>query len=901
MTRVWIAVALLAASWVALLGYYHQPDWMVGSLLLVLGVLLLGEVMPVTRAQPLPSSASAFPPLWYALTGAAMLVPTVAIAPWPYKTAPILLLAGLAGTALVALDEDGRRPWTRTVRWLAGSLVAGGAILLMQTLALTVYEACTARDHELPHRLSAALAGLANLVGIKAAVDGNNNIVMYAFRLPQRLAATWELFLDPFTLGFLVGGLTLLVVRACLAQSGARRTWRPMLVLALCVLGWLPVRVLLHMSVYMHRVLRTEYDAPIDLMDQFWSTWVNLFFLAGAVFLAAVFVRVPALGQGTPDPQAPRPRRIASAVLVALGVAAVSAAIFWNPPGARKGGRVLVDEYHSKWEDTRRPFDTTWYGHESTYQFYAAFDYLGHFYRTGRIEQPITPAVLAECDVLIVKVPTSPYTADELETIRKFVEGGGGLLLIGEHTNVFGTGDCINPLARIFGFVFRADCLFDIDRKFFQANRSAVVPHPVLQYLPRENGNGRLDWVVSCSIDPQGCAGRAVIESIGLKNLPADYYANNFYPQVNNHPYMRYGAFTQVWAGRYGKGRVVGFGDSTQLSNFCAFEPGKSELQMGMVEWLNRREGLNPRAPLLAVGAFALVLALWIGRGRGGDWVLMLAAGLLGWSGAAACVNAAHAAAMRPPQPIKPMVRVVMDETVSVGKLPMGGFISGQEDGFGIFEMWMLRQGYFYTRRSGPDVFRDANVVVFAYPRQPVTDEFREHLRRYVEAGGRVLILDAIANKNSTANSLLLPFRLTAMHEAGATGALQLPPGWLGVNVTNACLVTGGQPLARVNGQPVAAFVRYGKGTVTVIGFGDAFNDLHMGVLADVVPNQQQQQLFELEYSFMRLIVDDTLEIVSLPPVQAVPPPPMQGVPRPPAQGLPRPAVPGAPPPPVKP
>jgi hypothetical protein len=876
MTKVWIAVALLAASWVALLGYYHQPDWLVGCLLLVAGVLLLGDVLrPAQQPQSQALRAASFPTPWQALIGAALLVPTVAVAPWPYKTAPVLLLAGLATLGILALEEDRSRPWSRTIRWLGGSLVGGGAILLAQTLALTGYEALTARNHELPHRLSTALAALANLAGIRAAVDGNNNIVMHAFRLPQRLAATWELLVDPITLGFLVGGLTLLAIRAWQADRSAWRSWRPMLVLAVCVLGWLPVRAVLIMAIYMYRVLRTEYDAPIDLMDQFWNTWVNLLLLGGPVFLAAVFVRLPAAGPGSPALRVRRPRQPA-AVLAALGIAAISAAIFWNPPGDRKGGRVLVDEYHSKWEDTRRPFDTAWYGHESTYQFYAAFDCLGRFYRTGRIEQPITPAALADCDVLIVKVPTSPYTADELNAIREFVRAGGGLLLIGEHTNVFGTGDCINPLAESFGFTFRSDCLFDIDRKFFQANRSDVVPHPALQYLPREGGNGRLDWVVSCSIDPHYSAGRAVIESIGLKNLPADYYANNFYPQVYNHPYMRYGAFVQVWATRYGAGRVIGFGDSTQLSNFCAFEPGKSELQLGLVEWLNRREGRNPRMPLLAAGALALVLALALGHGWTGGWVVMLAAGLLGWTGAVVSVNAAHAAAMQPPPQIKPMVRVVMDRTVSSGKLPMGGFISGQEDGFGIFEMWMLRQGYFTTRRSGPDVFRDASVVVFAYPDKPVTDAFREDVRRYVENGGRLLVLDSLANKNSTANSLLLPFGLSARREMGATGALQMPVGWPAANVNEACPVTGGQPLANVNGQPVAAFVRYGKGTVTVIGFGAAFNDLHMGVLADVVPNQEQQQLFELEYSFMRMIVDDTLDIVTLPQAQAAPRPPVR-------------------------
>ncbi len=425
--------------------------------------------------------------------------------------------------------------------------------------------------------VSEALAGLANLAGIQAAVDGNNNIVMYAFRLPQRLGATWELLVDPTTLGLLAGGWVLLAMRAWRGGSGVGRGLRGMAALTLCVAGWLPLRAVLLMAIYMHRVLRTEYDAPLDLMDAFWSTWVHLVLLAGPVTLAMLLVPEPRPAAARDEEEALPLRRAGGVVLAAIGVAAISVAIFWNPPGQREGGRVLVDEYHSQWEDTRRPFDTTWYGHLSTYQYSSAFDYLGHFYETGRIEQPLTAKVLEGCDVLIEKVPSVAYTPQEVAAVREFVRRGGGLLLIGEHTNVFASGENLNMLARVFGFAFRYDCVFDIDNVFQQAYRPAVVPHPLLQYLPQRDGRGQLDWVVSCSIDATGSCGRAAVVSEGLDNLPVDYYANNFYPQVQNLPYMRYGAFVQVWTTTYGQGRVVGFTDSTQLSNFCVFEPGKIE------------------------------------------------------------------------------------------------------------------------------------------------------------------------------------------------------------------------------------------------------------------------------------------------------------------------------------
>ncbi len=180
---------------------------------------------------------------------------------------------------------------------------------------------------------------------MQASVDGNNNIVLYTFRLPQRLGATWELLVDPATVAFAAGGLMLLAIWAWRAGWPAWRLRRAMGALFLCVLAWLPVRAVLLMAIYLYRVLRTEYDAPIDLMDQFWSTWVHLLLLGGAVFLTAVFVR-PAPGghddkRGDMVPLLSRPRRLAVALFAVAGVAALSAGIFFNPPGARKGGRFL--------------------------------------------------------------------------------------------------------------------------------------------------------------------------------------------------------------------------------------------------------------------------------------------------------------------------------------------------------------------------------------------------------------------------------------------------------------------------------------------------------------------------------------------------------------------------------
>ena len=683
-----------------------------------------------------------------------------------------------------------------------------------------------------------------------------------------------------------------------------------------------------------------EYEDPVNSIRVLWNPWVHLLLLAGPVLLAWRLVPKPAgapPGDVSPQPAANRWQRPLAAGLALAAALLVAAGVLWDPVGKRLDGRVVIEECKHRptkswekeiWEPTDRPFDTKWYGHDSGYNFYCIYDYLHHYYDVSRRTVPLDEAGLANCDVLILKVPTRPYSDEEVDCVRRFVEEGGGLLLIGEHTSVWGSGHHLNAVARPFGFEFRYDCLFGIDSAFDQRYEPPLVPHPILQHVPP------MEFAVSCSIDPGGSRGRGVIRAAGLKNRMADYRASNFYPQAHNTAEMRYGAFVQLWSTRYGKGRVVAFTDSTIFSNFCTFEPGKAELMLGMVEWLNHRTALpDPRPWLVALGFLLLggsVAAAW--KWEGG-WTVLLGAGLLGAAAAALALKHAHRVAMPTPEPKPqpPMVRVVMDRTLSRARLPKNGFIAGKDDGFGIFERWILRLGYFTARRSGPAVF-DGDLVVITYPGMPLSeaslrevdafrrdlenaqakpeearqklDDFREKLEgspqeleevrdalvEYVAAGGKVLVIDspenwkAIAEKEQRKRKqqkdgeeeeqqkatrppvldLLEPFGLSLRETLPGGGTLENSHGWSAVPAGAALEVTGGEPFATIGGKPVGATVRHGKGLVAVVGVGSRFTDARMGVTGDVVPDERLKSVYDVVYSLLRWLVEGAPHTESL-------------------------------------
>ena len=401
MIQAWIGAALLAGSWLLGLDYFYPASPWAWLATVVAAVVLLGKTnnKPLAASQPRLTAATL-----------ALLLPVVWYASWPYRAAPLLIVLGLTLQLLPI-----RRRWADAV---ASGAIMAGVLMFVQALALELYASHTAWSHELPGPLPELLAGIATLLGIDATVDGST-IIMHSMRQVHRLGATWEMLLDPATFLFFVGGLTMLALKGndearmtndefCNLRHSSfvlRHSLRPssfvlrhssrwsawigaLRTLALIVLCWLPLRAGLMMALYLHRVLRSDPDRPLHAMNHFFSPWMLLALLAVPVLLAWRFVGTKKNDEARmTNDEGCRIRHssfvlrhlAAAAALVALSVALFTAAICWNPVGARHDGRVMVVERHSTWEPTTRAYDTTWFGELSGYNYAAIYDYLGQY------------------------------------------------------------------------------------------------------------------------------------------------------------------------------------------------------------------------------------------------------------------------------------------------------------------------------------------------------------------------------------------------------------------------------------------------------------------------------------------------------------------------------------------
>lgn len=849
--RMWLGLGLLAGSWLLGLGLFRAAQWPAWGIAVLAGTWLVAGT-----PLPLWSRRERF---WAAV----LLLPAIGFFPWPYRAGPLACAAGL----LLPLAPLGRR-WPTPV---GRALTAAGMVLTAQAGLLACYIPWTSRSHDLPAPLAGLVASLLHLWGVDAGAAGSEAILR-SFRAVHHLAITRELVLDPGALAFLTGAVVLLGLHAwSIPGRGGWKVWTRQAAGLLGIVGvWLPARAALLAAMILQRAERLEPSERLNLIAPLLSPWVSLALLMPAVLAAwrflgrEAFGTAPSEAPGHDGPEsgssetAGRWHSAAAAALVGLGTAGAAFFWQWSPVGQRMPGRVTVVERHSTWEPTDRPYDTESYGEEASYTYWAIYQFCSQFYSMSRLgrDEPIDAERLRSTDVLVIKTITERYTPEEIQAVRQFVADGGGLLLIAEHTDRRIQTPYANDLASQFGFKFRQDLLFRVGNAYEQEVRPSRVPHPMLAHVPP------LVLAVSCSIDPGRSTGEAVMRDMGLWSLPPDYHADNFFPEAELRPEARYGAFVQLWAARWGGGRVAAWTDSTIFSNFCTFEPGKAELMLAMLEWLNHRSVLDRPWAFLALRWLAAVMvagtlagAAMLARRSGAAWLVLAAATAGGIAAGSWTVAGVHQHAMPLPEPQRPLPLVVIDRTLSEVVLATDGFTDrGGGWGFGLLEQWIPRLGYITTRAQGLKVFAGDALIVIG-PTRSVPDKFRRALTDYVDQGGKLLVIDVLGSPGTTANGVLAPFGLSVRHATSRPGVLRLADGWPALPVEGACEIVGGQPFAWVDDLPVAARKRYGQGEVMAVGFGLEWNDRSFGGHWMRQPTPEEKKRFDLFFATLQALM----------------------------------------------
>ena len=753
--------------------------------------------------------------------------------PFPYSIIAVML--SLAALLLACA------PVAHNLAWVGLPVLMLGAILAFQAAVFPLVFILSSRVHEVP-LLTPVLYGIVKIFHPGAALSENTIIINYVydvFEFPTRLEA----------LGFIPASL--FAAAGVVLLTALRRPLKSVLGFLALLAGYSVLRY----------VLLVFLTVRLKTASVFWLSDPLILSYAP---LAAALIAMPWFGA---SPSAHRPslawpgarRWLAAFALVALGVCGIIGAFAYHDAGVPKEGRLLIDELHSNWEWTTEEYDTEWYGRRSGYNYYSLAEYLKLHYRVEVASEPLLSDLLSKYDIVMLKTPTMPFSPEEIDALVEFVRDGGGLWLLGDHTNVFGTSTYFNQLIGHFGLRLRYDSTYDLRSMGLSLfERPRIFPHPTVAFMPP------FLFATSCTMESPYFSENMIV-GYGLKAMGLDYSQTSFFPKKDSRNYA-FGAFVQQGGVKFGRGRVAIFTDSTCFSNFFMFIPGKPELALGTLEWLNRtnRRAWAARA-LPALGLLGLVAAGLIARrwNREQQLLLGLAAGLAGLALAIGAYDSHVRASYPLPEPHTAFTRVAFDGEHSGFNLPMRGLTVFPETSLHTFFVWTQRLGLFPSLE--PDLegaLAKGDLVVLARPLSRLSTREEAALLEYVRRGGRLLILVDVDQAGEPTARLLDLFDI---------GLDELPPpppdeeerpyvmtheGKRIVPMARAAGLTGGSPLLLLSdGRTVLSEVRLGEGRVFVFSDFYMFTTEVMGHTG-ITPNARQRSISELEYWMLREMLD---------------------------------------------
>lgn len=803
------------AFWVTVSGQYGQPQVDVAwwSLGMAWFAGLLGRRRERQFASPV------WPALFFAVGGLGLAVFRDIQYAWLWA----FVLAG--GGYYIST-------WNPSIRFLPEASLGVGYAFALQYVATVGHEYVSIRADASPS-VAGALSAALQCCGMDAFSDAATIIVPQSYGVARIPASVGHLGVYP--------ALMLLCSAVPAIYAHSVRPARVIAVSALLCTVYIVFRFLFLISL----------GAFWSDMELWWSAPATLLTFAPLALVLNVCVYRQGLLMPLEWLPAGRPtaRLYSAGALCIGGTALILAGVFREDAGHLKAGRIVVDEAHSDWEWTTEPFDTKSYGLRTSYNYFNLCELLDRHWSVRREYGELTPVALVDCDVLVLKVPTRPYKRSEVEAIERYVKSGGGLWLIGDHTDVFGSATYLNPVAEQFGLRFNADCQYDLET----GSLNRVTPgnhcvHPIAAGMPP------FLFATSCTIDG-GWSTRSVITGSSLRVLPADYSEPNFFPRVADRADFLFGSFMQCASATYGDGRVVAFADSTVFSNFFMYIPGKPELALGTVNWLNHSNtSVWWRYCVGALGAVLAACGLWAVRPI--DRVASLAfAWICGASvltGSMPVLSALNAASVDVPPAHSRAYTVAFDLDHSRAFVPVDRLqIVGDPD-YATFYCWVQRLGLVPAMhgRHGSAVSPEHDALAIVNPYAPLGAEMLAGITEFVRGGGDLLLLVdsfTVANLDPLLRDVL-GLSVEEVAEAGDT----FGSGDVAISLARSVCVQGGEPLLVSEGGKVLATVKtIGLGTVVVCGCSELFESGIMGAVGSV-PDAKMLQVFEAQYRLFR-------------------------------------------------
>jgi hypothetical protein len=342
----------------------------------------------------------------------------------------------------------------------------------------------------------------------------------------------------------------------------------------------------------------------------------------------------------------------------------------------------------------------------------------------------LAPASLASTRVVVVINPKAALSDDERAALQAHLRQGGGLVVLGDHTDILGIMEPLNGLLAPYGIAFRFDSAFTPGHWH---NDAGFLPGPLTRRL--DDANSRFQQStgaslsVCCGAEPVALA-RWGFSDAGDRDNKDNAFLGDYIYQAREP----LGDLPVVAMSRLGRGRVLVFGDTSAFQNIALPHSFEFVARVMQTAAGSERGAARALAPLgiVAFLAAAFVLAF---RPRPRHEA---AAAFLGGTLTGLALAGAAAATLEPPRPALGG-RLAIVDTAHFNNASLDLWDARSLSGLNVN---LARNGWLpvIDRDGDPRWLEAAQVFVTVAPRRPFSTAEVARLRAFAERGGDVVL-----------------------------------------------------------------------------------------------------------------------------------------------------------------
>ena len=339
----------------------------------------------------------------------------------------------------------------------------------------------------------------------------------------------------------------------------------------------------------------------------------------------------------------------------------------------------------------------------------------------------VTSERLREADVFVVINPgEESLMVEEAAAIWEFVEQGGGLLVLGDHTDLNHMMEPLNLLLKPVGIQYRFDSAFSVSRWDGDYD---LIPHALTRNV--DWSNEVLQQGTGASLEVGQSAYPLVIARYAFSD--AGDRENNANGYLGDYRYQKgepLGDLVIVAGAEFGQGRVIAFGDTSAFQNIAM--PHSAPFVVDVVDALaaqdmQGRTGLSVTLVCLVAMLLVFVIRRWRPLELATGSICMV---LGNWLVATVTPNDS----LRFDHP-----NLAFIEAAQVNRFTLGHW---ERESFDGLSTNLARAGYLplIMRSADTEYIDRAAVLISIAPQKPHSTDQVQRLYRYVYGGGRLIL-----------------------------------------------------------------------------------------------------------------------------------------------------------------